>query len=273
MKREAVVAGRFYPDNPASLRRTIRSYLGQDEPKLEAAAVVVPHAGYVYSGAVAGAVYGTVRMPDRFIVLGPNHTGRGEQLSLHPEGVWELPFGPATVDAALNQRLLESCPLLHEDRRAHQHEHSLEVQIPFLQALCGDVRFAAICVGTARRADLEALGHALAKVVGSTEGRVLMIASSDMNHFEPAEVGSSKDRRAISHVLALDPEGLYRTVLGEDISMCGFAPTVAVLTACRDLGCSEGRLVRYANSGDVSGDYSSVVGYAGIAVLAPPAAV
>jgi MEMO1 family protein len=272
MIREPVVAGRFYPDSPTGLRKTVLSYLGQDEPKLEAAAVVAPHAGYVYSGAVAGAVYGAVRMPDRFIVLGPNHTGWGEQLSLHPDGVWQLPLGPATVDSDLNSRLLESCSLLREDRRAHQQEHSLEVQIPFLQALCGNVRFAAICVGTARKADLEALGHALAKVVRSAEGRVMMVASSDMNHYEPADVGASKDQRAISRVLALDPEGLYRTVLGEDISMCGFAPTVAVLTACRDLGCSEGRLVRYANSGDVSGDYSSVVGYAGMVILAPPAA-
>ena len=272
MIREAVVAGRFYPANPADLRKEVLSYVGQERPGMRAAAIVAPHAGYIYSGPVAGAVYGAIRMTDRFIILGPNHTGRGEQLSLHPEGSWQLPLGPAKVDSELNRRLLEACPLLREDSRAHRHEHSLEVQIPFLQALCGEVRFAAICVGTSRQADLETLGHAMAEVVRSTDGSVMMIASSDMNHYEPADVGARKDQRAIKHVLALDPEGLYRTVLGEDISMCGFAPTIAVLTACRDLGCSEGRLIRYANSGDVSGDYSSVVGYAGMAVLAPAAA-
>jgi hypothetical protein len=269
MIREPVAAGRFYPENPASLRKTVLSCLGRERDGIAAAAIVAPHAGYIYSGIVAGAVYGAVRMPDRFIILGPNHTGRGEPLSLFPEGSWQLPLGTAGIDPELNRGLLTACGLLREDRRAHQQEHSLEVQIPFLQVLCGDVRFAAICVGTAKRADLEALGRAMARVVRAASDSVMMIASSDMNHYEAADIGGEKDRRAIDRVLELDPEGLYRTVLEEDISMCGFAPTVAILTACRDLGCTKGKLIRYANSGDVSGDYSSVVGYAGMAILAP----
>jgi MEMO1 family protein len=266
MIREAAVAGQFYSANPEILRKTIRSFLDQNEPLLDAKGIVAPHAGYVYSGAVAGAVYAAVRLPHRFILLGPNHTGKGRALSLHPPGQWRTPLGLVSIDEELNRTLARECSLLVEDSSAHAREHSIEVQVPFLQLLTDAPSFAAICVGTADYASLETLGHALARVVKSITEPVLLVASSDMSHYESADVASRKDHFAIEKVVGVDPHGLYRTIFEKDVSMCGFAPTVALLTACRDLGASSGRLIRYANSGDISGDFERVVGYAGMAV-------
>jgi MEMO1 family protein len=272
MIREPAVAGMFYPANPSTLRRELGLMVPSNRARIEAAAVVVPHAGYMYSGGVAGLVYGSVVLPSRYILLGPNHTGRGERLSLHPDGEWRSPLGPAKIDSWLNARLLEEFRALTPDARAHGREHSLEVQIPFLQAAGTGFTFSAICVGTTERSLLVELGRALARVIRSSDTPVMMVASSDMNHFEPAAVAEPKDRAAIACVEAIDPEGLYRTVLEKDVSMCGIAPTMAVLTACRELGCTRGQLIRYSNSGEISGDYDSVVGYAGMAILSPAAA-
>jgi len=266
MIREPAVAGQFYPANPESLRKSIGAYLGPSEPSLDAKGIVAPHAGYMYSGAVAGAVYAAVRLPKRFIILGPNHTGRGVALSLHPPGQWRTPLGLAGIDEELTRHLTRECSLLVEDADAHAREHSIEVQIPFLQLRADAPSFAAICVGTADYASLETLGHALGRVVKSMPDPVLLVASSDMSHYEPADVASRKDRFAIEKIVDVDPLGLYRTIFEKDVSMCGFAPAVALLVACRDLGASAGQLVRYANSGDISGDFDRVVGYAGMAV-------
>jgi len=267
MIREPVVAGQFYSGDPRTLRRMVDSYLSGTHPLIEARAVVSPHAGYIYSGGVAGAVFSSVVLPKRFILLGPNHTGKGGALSLAPEGEWRTPLGPVPVDAELNRRLTEECPELRVDPKAHAREHSLEVQLPFLQALAGEFSFSAICVGTADFAALESLGHAVGRVVRGLAEPVLIVASSDMNHYEPAETGKRKDQLAIERMLEVDAKGLYRVVRERDISMCGFAPTVAALTAVRELGAKSGRLIRYANSGDVSGEYGSVVGYAGLAFV------
>jgi AmmeMemoRadiSam system protein B len=266
MIREPAVAGTFYPSDPKTLERDVRSYLKKADRQIEAKAVVSPHAGYMYSGAVAGAVYGAVQARGRYIILGPNHTGRGVPMALHPAGQWRTPLGLARIDAERNARLLEECDLLREDHTAHQREHSLEVQVPFLQVLAGDLQLAAICVGTVDLAGLEELGHALARVIQSSKEPVLVVASSDMNHFESAEVNKRKDDMAIQHVVAVDPEGLHRVVCEEDISMCGFAPAVAALVCCRDMGATKGQLVRYSHSGDVTGDCDEVVSYAGMLI-------
>jgi len=265
--REAAVAGQFYSGDPGELRRIVGSYIRSPEQALEAKGVVVPHAGYMYSGAVAGEVFSAVHLPDRMILLGPNHSGRGAALALSPAGAWHMPLGTVWIDADMNRSLLSACSPLREDALAHRSEHSLEVQIPFLQVLQPDFRFSAICVRTVEYAALEALGHAMALVLGALEKPALLVASSDMTHYESAEDASRQDQLAIDRVLAVDPKGLYQTVLDNDISMCGFAPTVAVLIACLDLGASSGRLIRYTNSGTASGDYSRVVAYAGMAIL------
>ena len=267
MAREAVVAGRFYPRDPDDLRSILESYTYKHEAPLEARAVLVPHAGYIYSGSVAGAVFSSIKLPHRIILLGPNHSGKGANVSLAPTGNWNMPLGAVDVDSDINQMLLVECPELREDPLAHRDEHSIEVQLPFLQMLQPEFRFSAICMRTIQYSVLESLGHALARVMMASKESILLVSSSDMTHYTTAEDASKQDQQAIDRILALDPRGLFETVLTKNISMCGFAPTVAVLVACRDLGASLGRLVRYTNSGEASGDYDHVVAYAGIAIL------
>jgi hypothetical protein len=266
LTREAAVAGQFYPGTPGELRKTVESFIQKPESTLEAKGVLIPHAGYIYSGPVAGKVLSSVRLPNRFIILGPNHTGRGTALSLAPEGAWRTPLGIASICTKMNRELIKACPLVKEDALAHRNEHCLEVQIPFLQVLHPDFEFSAICVGTADYASLESLGHAMANVIRSTREPVLLVASSDMTHYETADAAAKQDQFAIDRILAIDPRGLYEAVIEKDISMCGFAPMVAVLIACSDLGATSGRLIQYTNSGEASGDFRRVVAYAGIAV-------
>lgn len=264
--REAAVAGYFYPGDPAELRSTVGRYLSTPETAPAARGVLVPHAGYIYSGAVAGEVFSSVMLPKRFILLGPNHSGRGAALALAPAGSWRTPLGMAAIDPELNRTLLESCSRLQEDPAAHRSEHCLEVQIPFLQVLRPDFSFSAICFRTADYSDLEDLGLTLARAIRSSPEPVLLVTSSDMTHYEDARTAADRDQLAIDRILAVDPDGLYRTVLENDISMCGFAPAVSMLVACAQLGASSGRLIRYTNSGEASGDYDRVVGYAGIRI-------
>jgi len=266
ISRSPAVAGTFYPDDAGDLLRDVERCLGPAGAAASVLAIVAPHAGYIYSGSVAGAVYRAVRLPRRVVLLGPNHTGRGVPLALYPGGDWTTPLGPVEIDPELTRALAAECPGIEVDLAAHRQEHALEVQIPFLQVLVPGFRFAAVCVGTDDLEELQELGRALARVVAASAEPVLLIASSDMNHYEAAAIGSRKDQLAIARVLALDPVGLHRAVHEHDISMCGFAPTVAVLTACRALGASTGRLVRYAHSGEVSGDNEHVVGYAGMTI-------
>ena len=268
MIREPAVAGRFYPGSPEILTRDIRTYTSPaSETKLKALGCVVPHAGYMYSGHVAGAVYARLDLPQRYIILCPNHTGAGHPLALMNDGAWRTPLGDAKLDRDLADRLLSTFPLLNVDLLAHRTEHALEVQIPFLQTLVDDFTFVPIAVGTGRVDVLSALGESLAKVIAATEERILIIASSDMNHYENDADTRVKDSLAIERILALDPKGLFEVVHRENISMCGYGPTVAMLTAARRLGATKAELIKYATSGDISGDRDMVVGYAGIAVL------
>jgi hypothetical protein len=269
--RQPAVAGRFYPGNPQRLRDDIESYLtapsaAVGEPKLAAIGCVVPHAGYMYSGHVAGAVYRRIELPQRTIILCPNHTGMGEPLAIMSEGAWRTPLGDAAIDEELASSLKQRMPLLSEDQEAHRAEHALEVQLPFLQVLAPEFRFAPITVGTGNFEVLSALGVAIANVIAGLKTKCLVIASSDMNHYESDAVTRVKDRRAIDQLLALDPRGLYDVVREGNISMCGYGPAVAMLTASRKLGAKEAELIRYATSSDVSGEKDMVVGYAGIAV-------
>ena len=267
--RQPAVAGRFYPGNPDRLRAEVETYTAPEpaaEPKLRALGCVVPHAGYMYSGHVAGAVYRRLKLPERFIILCPNHTGMGEPLAIMSRGAWHTPLGDAAIDEELADDLKRRMPLLSEDYEAHRSEHALEVQLPFLQLLDPGFRFVPITVGTGNFEVLSALGVAIGNMLAQQREPAMVIASSDMNHYESDDVTRVKDRRAIDQVLALDPRGLYDVVREAHISMCGYGPTVAMLTAARKLGATQAELIRYATSGDVSGDKDMVVGYAGIAV-------
>lgn len=266
MLREPAVAGRFYPADPATLSADIRSYLSPPQPRTRAIGCIVPHAGYMYSGHVAGAVFSKLDIPSCCIILCPNHTGRGHPLAVMDEGAWQTPLGQMAIDVGLAAKLLESFPALTSDSAAHQFEHAIEVELPFLQTLRRDVRFVPIAVGTGHLLLLEKLGEAIAQVVQESNSPVLIIASSDMNHYEDDATTRVKDHKAIERILALDPGGLYNTAINQSISMCGFGPSVAMLTAAKLLGAKQADLIQYATSGDVNGDRRSVVGYAGIIV-------
>jgi AmmeMemoRadiSam system protein B len=220
----------------------------------------------MYSGHVAGAVFARTEVPQCCIVLCPNHTGIGTPLSIMSEGAWETPLGSVPIDSALAASLMQRFPALQEDSAAHRAEHAAEVELPFLQLRQPDLRFVPIAIGTGRFEPLEQLGIAIANVIAVQRQAVLIVASSDMNHYESDAVTRVKDHRAIERILVLDARGLYDVVTQQDISMCGFGPAVAMLTAARELGAKSAELVKYATSGDVSGDRERVVGYAGIVV-------
>ena len=264
--RMPAFAGRFYPRKPDDLRTEIEAFTSPQTERIAAIGCIAPHAGYVYSGHVAGAVYSRIEIPDRVIVLCPNHTGMGQALAIMTRTPWLTPLGEVTPDEDLGNALLRRLPALREDPAAHQSEHAIEVQLPFLQGRKLEIRITPITVGTSDFVHLRALGEAMADVIAAQSDKVLIVASSDMNHYEPDAITRVKDRKAIDRVLALDARGLWEVVMNEDISMCGFGPAVAMLTAADRLGATTATLVKYATSGDVSGDYSAVVGYAGILV-------
>ncbi len=264
--RHPAVAGRFYPGNRQTLLEDVQSYLSPSAAAAPALGCVAPHAGYMYSGPVAGAVYAKVDVPRRCIVLCPNHTGRGQSLAIMSTGAWETPLGSVQIDADLADTLKQQFPLLTEDADAHRSEHAIEVQLPFLQSRRPHFTFVPIALGTGQFEILEKLGEGVAEVVRAQEEPVLIVASSDMNHYESDRITRVKDRKAIDRMLALDPRGLFDVVTNEDISMCGFGPAVVMLTAARRLGARSAELIKYATSGDVSGDREMVVGYAGVVV-------
>jgi MEMO1 family protein len=264
--RPPAVAGKFYPADPETLRRDVESYLSEGIEKVAALGCVVPHAGYMYSGHVAGAVFARMELPERFIILCPNHTGRGEPLAIMSRGAWQTPLGDAQIDRALAAELVAEFDLLTEDTEAHRTEHALEVELPFLQLLEPRFTFVPIAIGTHRFDVLTELGIAIARVIGRQNDRVLVMASSDMNHYATDSVTREKDALAIAPLLARDPRALHETVLRENISMCGLGPVVTMLTGVNELGADSAEMVKYATSADVSGDRNYCVGYAGVLV-------
>jgi AmmeMemoRadiSam system protein B len=264
--RHPAVAGRFYPKDRDALKKDLQSYFPTQITPTLALGCVAPHAGYIYSGAVAGAVFANLDLPQRIIVLCPNHTGKGRTLAIMSSGAWETPLGPAPIDSTLAESLKKRFPLLTEDADAHRSEHAIEVELPFIQSRRPDFRFVPIALGTGQFDALEKLGEAVADTVRAQDETILIVASSDMNHYENDAVTRIKDHKAIERMLALDARGLFDVVMKEEISMCGFGPTVVMLTATKRLGATRAKLIKYATSGDISGDREMVVGYAGIVV-------
>jgi AmmeMemoRadiSam system protein B len=267
MVRLPAVAGRFYSNQAEELSQQVESFCPPaGEARRRAVACLVPHAGYRFSGHVAGAVYARLELPHRFLLLGPRHYPRGQAQAILSAGGWQTPLGRAEIDADLAAKLKRACGALVEDEVAHRNEHALEVQLPFLQTLVGEFRFVPIALGTSDLTALESLGNAIAQVVARQTEPVFIIASSDMNHYESDEITRRKDGKAIEHLLALDARGLHETVRREAISMCGYGPAVSMLTAARLLGAKRAELIQYATSGDINGDRDEVVGYAGVIV-------
>jgi AmmeMemoRadiSam system protein B len=279
MRRTPAVAGLFYPAQPEALKAEVTRLLSPRQAPQPVKAVVSPHAGLGYSGAVAGAVYGRIHCPAVFLLLGPNHRGVGEPVALTAEGEWETPLGAVAIDREVATALRSACPLIREDPVAHAHEHSLEVQLPFLQMLGAAVHIVPLVLGLAPYEVCQELAHAVAQTVRRTSRAVVIVASTDMTHcgphyrhLPPAGMTAhafayQEDRYAIDRMLALDAQGLYEVVRQRHITMCGFVPTTVALLACQELGATAATLARYMTSGDIGGDLDTVVGYAGLLIM------
>jgi len=266
MLRLPAVAGRFYPADPKELTSLVGKYSQPDSehPPTPVKACLVPHAGYMYSGHVAGAVFARVALPKKIILLGVRHYPRGEPAAILSSGAWRTPLGDAPIDEEFASALRQECPVLREDGVAHSTEHSLEVQVPFLQTLAPGFSFVPVALGTVEFESLVRVGEGIARVLGGTKDDVLLLTTSDLNHYEDDATTRVKDHKAIDRLLAFDARGLYDTCRNQEISMCGLGPAVSMLTALHALGAKNAELVKYATSADVSGDRSQVVGYAGM---------
>jgi len=244
----------------------IQGMVDEKAEKEEVIGLVSPHAGYVYSGPVAGAVMSRIKFKDTFIIMGPNHTGRGRSLSIMTQGTWETPLGSVEIDSELGKQILTTSSYLEEDVVAHQYEHSIEVQLPFLQYFKQTVKIVPVILAYSSGDVYKEIGRELARAVKDSGKEVVILASSDMTHYESQESAQSKDNKAIEAILDLDEDELLRRVDELNISMCGYAPVTCLISAAKELGATRAELVKYQTSGDVTGDYTAVVGYAGIVI-------
>ena len=266
MMRKPVVAGQFYPGSEALLEKELSALTVDKKKKLDAVGVVSPHAGYVYSGPVAGEVLSSIKAKTTYIILGPNHTGFGKPFGLDAERTWKTPLGEVNIDKELAEAILGHSQHVEKDTLCHNYEHSIEVQLPFLQFLNRNFTFVPIIISSADGKTYKEIGKGLARAIKDLKKDVTIIASSDMTHYEPHESAKKKDKMAIDKVLALDIDGFLETVESHQISMCGYAPAAIMMQASLELGAKQAKLIKYNTSGDTSGDYSAVVGYAGIVI-------
>ncbi len=268
MVRKPAVAGYFYPDRASKLRAMIEKMVDPEASKVKAIAVVSPHAGYIYSGPVAGAVFSSVLLPDLFVILGPSHRGTRSIFAISSAGSWATPLGDVPIDEELARAVMRHSSLIEEEPSAHALEHSLEVQLPFIQYFKKDFAIVPVCVSyQADFENLEELARAIISGLKETGKESLLVASTDMSHYVSHETAKKKDFLAIERIEALDARGLYSVVREEDISMCGYQPTVATILAAKTLGAKKAELIRYQTSGETTGDYEQVVGYAGVRIV------
>lgn len=264
--RKPVVSGQFYPGSAQRLKENIERLIDKDVTPLSAIGCMLPHAGYMYSGKVAGKTISRAEVKDNIILIGPNHTGYGALFSIMTEGLWQTPLGNTEINSSLARSILNESKLLSEDNLAHIGEHSLEVELPFLQYFNHKVKIVPIVVSEDDIATYREIGKSLAQAVRKCklEGDTLIVASSDMTHYEDQKQVERKDKEAIEAILQLDEGGLVNKIKNLKISMCGYIPTAIMLVAAKQLGAKNAELIIYQTSGDVTGDYSAVVGYAGI---------
>jgi AmmeMemoRadiSam system protein B len=271
MVRPPAVAGQFYPGTASEVDTALQTLVPQSASKRRAIAVVCPHAGWTYSGRTAGLVYSQVEIPDRVILVGPNHQGIGSKYAVYGSGSWHTPAGDVPIAEPLAADLLDSCELLAEDARAHGGEHSLEVQIPMLLRANPNVRIVPLLIGggwpeSGGRRNLREIGAAIAQTVQDYGKPVLLLASTDLNHYENQETSNIKDKLVLEAVVKLDEEALMNHVIDVEVSMCGVASTYIVLHAAKKLGAKRAELLDYRTSGDVSGDFTRVVGYGAVVI-------
>ncbi len=252
----------FYPASPERLRQVVRGLLREDAEKDEAIGALCPHAGYGASGPVAGHLYSRIKIKDTFVIIGPNHTGVGDSFSIMTEGTWRMPFGDVEIDAGLGRAILAGSKYLKEDFAAHVDEHSVEVQLPFLQYLNPKVKFVPVVLAPASLDVYREIGNAIAGAVKETGRDAVVLASGDMTHYEPQASARARDMKAIEAMVNMDEEALAKRVQEYSISMCALPSVATMLTAARGLGADSAELIDYRTSGDILGNYSSVVGYA-----------
>lgn len=263
--RQPAVAGQFYPLRPEYLEKELaRCFEGLEIRERDVIGAVCPHAGYVYSGNVAAHVYATLPKADTYILLGPNHTGYGSPVSVSRD-TWKTPLGAIEVDVELADRFLGS--IIDVDEIAHKYEHSIEVQLPFLQYRFGDdFKILPICMGMQDDETAIEVGNLIGGLVSASEKSVVVIASSDFTHYQPAMLAKEIDNEVIGAILNLDISGMYDRLYRRNASVCGYGTIAAMLTASKILGGSRATLLNYSNSGEISGDLNAVVGYAAIIV-------
>jgi hypothetical protein len=266
MQRQPAVAGQFYAGTSKQLRSDLAALMPEVHGARKVTGIIAPHAGYIYSGAIAGQVYASVEIPATVLVLGPNHHGAGAGAALYPDGEWLTPLGPVSINSRLNSLLQQNIPSLRTDTVAHEFEHSLEVQVPFIQYLRPDASISAICLGHGDFAAVRQIGEGIAAAIRAYGKEVLIVASSDMTHYESAESARRKDELALERVLGFDPQGLLQVCRSEQITMCGVVPAAVMLVAAGELGATQSELAAYGTSGDVTGDNRQVVAYAAVTV-------
>ncbi|WP_319764842.1 AmmeMemoRadiSam system protein B [Maridesulfovibrio sp.] len=269
MNRQPVVAGRFYPDSPAQLREELKIFMGKPEADADRPVdrlVMVPHAGYVFSGEPCGKTLAQSKLASTVLLMGPNHTGLGSPLSVWDTGSWEFPGGSLDVDEKLAAELIASGAGFTSNEKAHSREHSLEVVVPFLHYLDPGTKIVPICVSESSPANLHQAGEVLAKIISEYPEPVSMVVSSDMSHFISADQAKKLDSMALEAIIRMDPSDFYSIVASNQISMCGVLPMTMAMFAAKILGANSGKLVDYTNSGKATGDYERVVAYAGVII-------
>ncbi|OGR03896.1 MAG: AmmeMemoRadiSam system protein B [Deltaproteobacteria bacterium RIFOXYD12_FULL_50_9] len=268
MIRLPAVANQFYPGDAHLLKETLDKLIPpfSDDLRKKALAIISPHAGYIYSGSVAGETFARIQVSRDVIILGPNHHGLGAPIAIMQEGAWQMPLGAVPINSSLAELIINHNPAIRVDEKAHLHEHSLEVQVSFLQYFQQNLAIVPITFSQLSFTLCEEIGKGIAAAIKDYRKDVLMIASSDMTHYESRREATAKDRQAIEKVLALDPLGLYQTVFSRGITMCGVIPATVALIAAKELGATQAELVRYTDSGEISGDTRQVVGYAGLII-------
>ncbi len=263
--REAAVAGAFYPSSREKIKRYLDEIIKPAERKIKPKAIIVPHAGYIYSGHVAAKAYELIDSFDTYIIIGPNHTGLGEEISIF-EGAYEMPFGEVRTDNELLYQIVENSTA-KIDYYAHLQEHSIEVQLPFIEYISNKpYKIVPIVIGTHNKRQLSMLADAIANAISSAKKDVLIVVSSDMNHYESQEITLKKDTLALNKIEELDEEGLFDTVEQNNISMCGVAGSYVAIIAAKKLNAKQVSLIDHRTSGEVNGDYNQVVGYASVII-------
>lgn len=269
MNRKPVVAGRFYTDDPRLLKKELDQYLGpldDNDDRPCDRLVMLPHAGYMFSGAPCGKTLARARLGRTVILLGPNHTGLGAPISVWPSGIWEFPGGELEVNSSMASSLIESGVGFVANEAAHTREHSLEVLLPFLHRINPEIRIVPVCVSESSPSVLHRAGEIISDIISAADEPVTMVVSSDMSHFISAARAKKMDSMALEAIIRMDPQDFYSIVASNQISMCGVLPMTMGMFAARKLGATSGRLVEYTNSGQVTGDYESVVAYAGVII-------